>query len=142
MLFVIWMICVIYMTVFTRDNEVNEINLIPFHAIIDVLNGENIEFLRVSWMNCLLFVPGSMWLNYSTSKHSRKKRAFQIIFFMLISISIEFTQGYFKIGVVEVDDVIHNTFGTIIGITSDIWSKKLISVTKITITKIKSIMVK
>lgn len=141
-LFVIWMNCVCYMTIFIRGNAVNETNLIPFHSIIDVLNGGNIEFLRVTWMNCLLFVPGSMWLNYSTSKQNYKKRVFQIIFFMLISIGIEFVQGYFKIGVVEVDDVIYNTFGAVIGNTADLWSERLISITKYTILKIKSIMIK
>ena len=137
-LFVIWMICVIYMTIFTRNNEVDEINLIPFHSIIDVLNGENVEFLRVSWMNCLLFVPGSMWLHYSFSKQNLKKCIFQIAFFVLLSMCIEFVQGYFKLGVVEVDDVIHNTLGAIIGTTANLWSKKIICFIKNTILKIKS----
>ena len=141
-LFVIWFICVVYRTIFTRNMVVNEINLIPFHSIIDVLNGGSIEFLRVIWMNTLLFVPGSMWLYYSNSKQSWGKWIFQIMFFMLISICIEFVQGYFQIGVVEVDDVIHNTLGAVLGITSDIWSEKLISLTKHTVFKIKSMMIK
>ena len=60
---------------------------------------------------------------------------------MLISICIEFAQGYFKIGVVEVDDVIHNTLGAVIGTTADIWSEKLISLIKRLVLKIKSIKV-
>ncbi len=134
-LFVIWMICIIYITIFVRNTEVCEINLIPFHSIIDVINGKNIELLRTSWMNCLLFVPGSMWLNYILSKKNRKKLIFQIMFFILLSICIEFVQGYFKLGVVEVDDVIHNTFGALIGSTASLWSEHLICFLKSTIFK-------
>ena len=128
------------MTIFTRDTEVAEINLIPFHSIIDVLNGGNIEFLRVSWMNCLLFVPGSMWLSYSLSEQRWKKCVFQIVFFVMISIFIEFVQGYFKLGVVEVDDVINNTFGAVIGTTAGFWSEKLICFIKYLIKKINNIV--
>lgn len=141
-LFVIWMTCVIYMTIFARDTEIDEINLIPFHSIIDVLNGDNIELLRALWMNVLLFVPGSMWLHYSFSEQNWKKRIFQIIFFVLISICIEFVQGYFNLGVVEVDDVIHNTSGAVIGTTANLWSERLICFIKYAILKIKNNIVK
>lgn len=137
-LFVIWMTCVIYMTVLVRDTEVDEINLIPFHSIIDVMNGENIELLRASWMNCLLFVPGGLWLHCSFSEQNWKKCILQIIFFMLISICIEFVQGYFNLGVVEADDVIHNTLGAVIGTTANLWSERLICFIKYTILKIKN----
>lgn len=136
-LFVIWITCVIYRTVFARDAEVDKINLTPFHTIIDVMNGANIELLRALWMNVLLFVPGSMWLHYSFSEQNWKKRIFQIMFFLLISICIEFVQGYFNLGVVEVDDVIHNTLGAVIGTTADLWSERLICFIKCTILKTK-----
>lgn len=139
-LFVIWLLCVVYMTVFTRHTKIEEMNLIPFHSIIDVINGGNIEFLRVAWMNCLLFVPGSMWLQYSSSYKNRKQYILFILFFMMISICIEFVQGYFKLGVVEVDDVIHNTFGAVIGTTANLWSEKLIRLGKCIILKIKNLV--
>lgn len=139
-LFVIWLLCVVYMTIFTRHTKIEEMNLIPFHSIIDVINGGNIEFLRVAWMNCLLFVPGSMWLQYSSSYKNRKQYILFILFFMMISICIEFVQGYFKLGVVEVDDVIHNTFGAVIGTTANLWSEKLIRLGKCVILKIKNLV--
>ena len=60
---------------------------------------------------------------------------------MSISIFIEFVQGYFKIGVVEFDDVMHNTLGAVVGTTTDLWTEKIISLTKCSIFKIKSIKV-
>lgn len=141
-LFVVGTACVVYITVFARKVEVDKMNLIPFHSIIDVLNGANIELLRSSWMNCLLFVPGSMWLHYIFSKQSIKKRVLQIMFFVFISICIEFVQGYFKLGVVEVDDVIHNTMGAIIGTTSDLWSVPLVTFIRNTLLKTKNKIVK
>ena len=130
------------MTIFTRGTEVDETNLMPFHSIVDVINGDNIELLRGSWMNCLLFVPGSMWLKYSMLKPNWKKSIWQIAFFLFMSICIEATQGYLNLGVVEVDDVIYNTIGAVIGFTAHAWSKRLICFIMSMLLKIKNIIKK
>ena len=81
-------------------------------------------------MNILLFIPGGMWLSYSMKKPTRIKYVLQVIFLMLVSITIEIVQWYYQLGTVETDDVICNTFGAIIGVTSVIWAEKLVILIK------------
>lgn len=128
-LFFIWLFCVVYMTVLSRGS-ITKVNLTPFHIIIDVINGANKELLRVGWMNILLFVPGGMWLSYATQKQTVAKRVIQIFLLISISIMIEALQWYYKLGTVETDDVICNSLGAIIGVTSDIWARKLLDFLK------------
>lgn len=129
MLFVVWFICVLYMTIFIRDS-IMKTNFIPFRFIIDAIKTGNEEFFRTGWMNILLFVPGGMWLTYGIKKQTKLKYVLQVIFLMLVSITIEILQWYYQLGTVETDDVICNTFGAIIGVTSVIWAEKLVILIK------------
>lgn len=128
-LFFIWRFCVVYMTVLSRGS-ISKINLIPFHLIIDVINGANKELLRVGWMNILLFVPGGLWLSYATKKQTAIKRIAQIFLLISVSIIVEALQWYYALGTVETDDVICNSIGAIIGVTADIWARKLLELVK------------
>lgn len=128
-LFIIWLFCVIYMTVFSRDGK-TEINLIPFHFVLDAIKTGNEEFFRTGWMNILLFVPGGMFLCYGTSKQTKIKRILQIVLLISLSITIETLQWHYELGTVETDDVICNSLGAIIGVTSDIWARKLLDFLK------------
>lgn len=128
-LFLIWMFCVVYMTVFSRGSK-TEINLIPFRFIFEPFRTGNEEFFRTGWMNILLFVPGGMWLSYGTKKQTKAKCILQVVFLMLASILIETLQWYYKLGTVETDDVICNTLGAIIGVTSIVWAGKMGSIIK------------
>ncbi len=123
-LFLIWFICIIYMTIFSRGNK-TEINLIPFRFIYEPFRTGNEEFFRTGWMNILLFVPGGMFLSYGITKPTKLKRVFEVVFLVAISITIEALQWYYKLGIVETDDVICNTIGAIIGVTSTIWASKI-----------------
>lgn len=129
LLFFVWFICVIYMTIFSRNSK-TEMNLIPFHFVMDAIKTGNEEFFRTGWMNVLLFVPGGMWLSYGMVKSTRIKRFLSIVSFIIISIGIEIIQWYYKLGTVETDDVICNTLGAIIGVTAFIWAEKIIVFTK------------
>ena len=124
-LFLVWIVCILYMTLFSREGK-TEINLIPFRFIFEPFITGNEEFFRVGWMNILLFVPGGMWLFYGTKQHTKTKQILQIIFLMIISIFIETMQWYYQLGTVETDDVICNSFGAIVGVTSFVWAEKLI----------------
>lgn len=128
-LFIVWTFCVLYMTVFIRDSIVKT-NFIPFHFIIDAIKTGNEEFFRTGWMNILLFVPGGMWLTYGIKKQTKLKYVLQIVFLMIGSVSIEILQWYYQLGTVETDDVICNTLGATIGVTSVIWAEKLVIVIK------------
>lgn len=129
LLFVVWFVCIIYMTVLTRAGK-TEINFIPFRFIYEPFRTGNEEFFRTGWMNILLFVPGGMFLSYGISKPTKIKRVLQIVVLIAISVDIEILQWYYKLGVVEIDDVICNTFGAIIGVTSVAWTSKIVEYVK------------
>ncbi len=126
LLFLLWFVCIIYMTIFSRGSK-TEINLIPFRFIFEPFRTGNEEFFRVGWMNILLFIPGGMWLSYGMKKPTKIKYVLQIIFLMLVSITIETLQWYYKLGTVETDDVICNSLGAMVGVTSIIWAEKLVT---------------
>ena len=129
LLFIFWLACVLYKTLLIRGNKA-EINLTPFHFITAAIKTGNEEFFRTGWMNILLFVPGGMWLSYSTAKKTSTKRVLQVVFLIIISICIEAIQWHYQLGTVETDDVICNTLGAIIGVTSDLWAFKVIELVK------------
>ena len=128
-LFAVWFVCIIYMTIFSRGNK-TEVNFIPFRFIYKPFITGNEEFFRTGWMNILLFVPGSMWLSYGIGKSTRIKRALLISLFIILSVCIEIIQWYYKLGTVETDDVICNSIGAIIGVTSIIWAFRITRIAK------------
>ena len=134
-LFAVWLFCIMYMTVLIRGS-IAKMNFIPFRFIYEPFRTGNEEFFRVGWMNILLFVPGGMWLSYGLGKQTKTKRILQIMFLMIISITIETLQWYFKRGTVEIDDVICNTFGAIVGVTAPIWAFKIVEFVKPIIMKV------
>lgn len=128
-LFPVWFVCIIYMTIFSRGNK-TEINLIPFRFILEPFRTGNEEFFRTGWMNILLFVPGGLWLSYATKKQTAIKRVAQIFLLISISIIIEAMQWYYELGTVETDDLICNSLGAIIGVTADVWARKILDFLK------------
>ena len=105
---------IMYITVISRtDSDIESISFIPFSSYISVVNGANPEILRSNYMNVLLFYP----LGLSSALLLEKKRRFiiAIIITILFSCGIEGTQFVFLLGYVEIDDVIHNFLGFILG---------------------------
>jgi glycopeptide antibiotics resistance protein len=86
-------------------------NLSPFWSYEAILNGDKvllpqnimnvIVFIPIGILLCLLFKKGKWWKAIGLG--------------CLISISIEVLHYIFKRGFGEVDDVIHNTLGCVIG---------------------------
>ena len=68
-------------------------------------------------MNVVLFYPtGLLACELLPKSWNRAKRVILIaVLFALVSVGIEFCQYHFVLGQAEVDDVIHNTLGTLIG---------------------------
>ena len=107
-------IAIIYLTLISRRcTQVNNISLIPFKSYIDVARGENIEILRANFMNIMLFYPSGLSSTLLLKKKSNLVLAF--IFVLLFSCGIEAIQYAFLLGYVEIDDVIHNFLGFILG---------------------------
>lgn len=110
---------IVYTTLLTRSVHENaeEISLVPFASYIEVINGGTKELLRSNFMNVLLFYPSGMLASVVLPKKCNP--VFKVIavtlFFALFSFGIEYTQYTYALGKAEVDDVIHNTLGAMLG---------------------------
>lgn len=102
---------IVYMTVYNRDGNIREAVLIPFHSFIEAQ--EQPEIYRSMLMNVFLFVPIGLSLPFTLPfEHNG---TITILFAFCLSIFIEFIQYKYGLGRCEVDDVIMNTLGTLIG---------------------------
>ena len=109
---------ILYLTVSERESAaVNGIYLIPFHSYREVLNGGNPEILRSNFMNVVLFYPAGL---LAASLLSRKwprwiRVALPFLLLAGLSVGVEYFQYANQTGLTEIDDVIHNGLGALIG---------------------------
>lgn len=92
-------------------------NIIPFHNMIGYLTGSdrfNMDIIINNTLgNVLIFLPLGIFLPLLFKKYSRITKV--IIASIVISFSIEVLQLVLRIGQFDIDDVILNTIGSIIG---------------------------
>lgn len=90
--------------------------IIPFYSYYKFLSGWQVYLFVQDIQNILLFVPlgffGSLLLQQQ--KETRHKRLV-IGSGLLLSLAVEVTQYAKAIGLLEVDDILHNTFGAFLG---------------------------
>ena len=99
-------------TVFCRaTSEARRYDFHPFWSYRVIQNGM-VEYLPENIMNVVVFVPVGLLLGVAF-RNMTWWRAFLIGF--VISVSIETLQLVFYKGFSEIDDVIHNTLGCLIG---------------------------
>lgn len=117
-LWIYYLVIVLSITTFGRLQE-NQIRyeLIPFGAYLTLMNvgwyGWGIYIFYGLVGNILLFVPtGMLIVQIPVIKH---KYLISGIIGFALSLSIEITQYYTLLGTFEVDDLIHNTWGAVIG---------------------------
>ena len=119
LLFLAWLVVIAVATLTDRTPDLipTEPELIPFHSYRAVIAGENKEILRSNFMNVVLFYPAGLFACELLPKSwSRAKRVILVaVLFALVSAGIEFCQYHFALGQAEVDDVIHNALGALIG---------------------------
>jgi len=94
-----------------------EPQLIPFHSYRAVLAGANRELLRSNFMNTILFYPaGLLACESMPSRWCRVKRVcLSALLLALVSVGIELFQYLYALGQAEVDDVLHNGLGALLG---------------------------
>lgn len=100
------------------SGNVGDINVIPFHEIRRYMNHvDSLGLFAVAANllgNVLLFMPLGYFLP-SFFARERLRPHFTIPMCMCISIAVEFSQFMTKTGSMDIDDVILNTLGGIIG---------------------------
>lgn len=101
----------------TEGGNLSEPILMPFASYYTALNGGSKELYRTNFMNAVLFYPAGLLGCEALPKRWSKVRKVVLLtgIFALLSIGIEYTQYRFGLGLAEVDDMIHNTLGTLLG---------------------------
>jgi glycopeptide antibiotics resistance protein len=81
------------------------------------LNGGDDEILRSNFMNVVLFYPAGLLFCSLLPQQWYKwcKVLLTVVVFCALSCGIEYMQYAFSLGHVEIDDVIHNAFGALLG---------------------------
>ena len=119
LLFLAWLVVIAVATLTDRTPGIipAEPELLPFHSYRAVMAGGNREILRSNFMNVVLFYPAGLFACELLPKSwSLAKRVILVaMLFALISAGIEFCQYHFALGQAEVDDVIHNALGALVG---------------------------
>lgn len=110
-----WATVVVFHTLLDRGGENVTASLIPFQTYITVYNGGEKELLRSAFMNVLLFYPGGLLLPIV---FPRWKGWLILLGFVLASAGIELGQYYFQLGFAEVDDILHNGLGALLGLAA------------------------
>ncbi len=109
-----WIFLIVGTAVVFRETSADRnISLIPFKSYWDF--GENSYFMEcfaINMLNVAMFIPVGLLAGLGFKDIKWKK---VIAFGGTLSIAIELLQLIFKRGLCEVDDVIHNTVGCIIG---------------------------
>ena len=115
--YTVWLLYLLFFASFRySETTLFEIENIPFETItkyfVTVLPYRPFEFVENVFGNIILFVPyGFLGILYTKLKNIF---LLLLIFFIVINI-IEFSQFYFKRGFADIDDIILNTLGVIIG---------------------------
>ena len=107
--FIYYVILLFNMVVFARYNSIDSYNLIPFKSIVDIFkNGTTYEVIINIFGNLLVFMP----LEYFLIELFKVKRLpINFILSFAIILLIEVFQYVFKVGVLDIDDLILCTFG-------------------------------
>ena len=116
LLFLEFVFFVLGMTVLFRHTGTKALVYPPFWSYVNVWRVGNQTVLHEIILNVVLFVPlGFLW-GIQSSKWPRKWQWLSaMILGVSLSVVIELLQYCFKKGCVEVDDVIHNTLGCLVG---------------------------
>lgn len=107
-----YVVLLFFTTVFSRNySDAPRFNITPFWSYIEIINGKR-SLIPENIMNVAVFVLVGVLLGLSFSELKWKG----VIFFAVcVSLSIEILQFIFHRGFSELDDVLHNTLGCIIG---------------------------
>ena len=114
LLLVEWVALMLCATVIFRTfSSERGFRLIPFSSYWDFgPHGYLLEMVAENLLNVVLFLPVGILLGCSVWRMTWKRA---LLIGLVLSIAIEVLQFVFKKGFCEVDDVMHNTLGCLIG---------------------------
>ena len=97
--------------------EQRSINLIPFYSIMEYISGSSANIKAFAFSNVVgnivIFIPLGTYL----SLFKKNKRVItNLLFIFIVSLFIEIIQGLLGIGASDIDDIILNCLGGLVGI--------------------------
>ncbi|NRT72957.1 VanZ family protein [Clostridium beijerinckii] len=97
--------------------EHRSINLIPFYSIKEYIFSSSVSIKKFAFGNVVgniaIFIPlGAYLLLFKNDK----RIIINLLFVFIVSLSVEIIQGIFGIGASDIDDIILNCLGGLIGI--------------------------
>lgn len=105
---------VFVLTIFNRSQGNREFSLIPFASYRTALVENDAEILLQNIMNIATYIPFGFLLPCCFRYLEKARRVLAAI--IICSVCIELIQGIAQIGYLEIDDILNNTFGAIIGL--------------------------
>lgn len=110
----VYILTVLFVTLAMREpGTIHDYKLQPLWSYQNVMETGNMEMMIENIANMALFFPGGMFLMDWFDKHICWYHCAVILF--LCSLGIEIMQLLFGLGTFEIDDMIHNTLGGILG---------------------------
>lgn len=107
--FAYYIILLFNMIIFARYNRIDSYNLIPFKSIIEIFNSGNFYLITINiFGNLLVFMPLEYFM-IELFKINKLLINFMLSFMFILV--IEIFQFVFKVGVLDIDDLIICTFG-------------------------------
>ena len=117
-LLLLWVAAVLATTVTNRTvGATDAAYWLPLHSYREMLETGNREILRSNLMNVALFYPAGLLFMAALPKRwgYARRLGLTVLLFGLFSLSIELVQYRYLLGRAEIDDVLHNTLGAVIG---------------------------
>lgn len=116
--FCVFAAILLYLAIFKRAGhfEQRSLSFVPFscyHTVLTVYN--SFDSYKLILDNILVFVPFGMLFPNLPGKNQKHKLLISAAAGMAFSVMIESVQYAFSLGCTELDDVINNTIGTIVG---------------------------
>lgn len=103
---------ILYTTILGRSENPQEPSWIPLYTFVEAKLQP--ELYRTMLMNIFLFEPIGLTLPSILPKKANPVFV-TVVFAMLLSIGVEAAQFHYQLGRCEIDDVIMNTLGAVIG---------------------------
>ncbi len=97
--------------------EHRSINLIPFYSIMEYISGSSANIKAFAFSNVVgnivIFIPLGTYLSLFKND---KRVITNLLFIFIVSLFVEIIQGLLGIGASDIDDIILNCLGGLIGI--------------------------
>lgn len=127
---VVYVGLILFATLINREtsNE-NEYCIIPFYTYYLFYNG-NKDIMQQALMNVALFYPLGYLMCCTNLSFLHKQKWTIVLIVFLFSSCIEIIQFVFHLGYAEIDDIIHNTLGSVLGMGCYFLFSKIVSKNK------------